>query len=329
MAKGTLHLNVEFSAVTDEEGKFARLATLLGLADADHARGKCEHLWVACTRRGESELPQWLVEQILGERGPDALVQAELAAWAGGRGDSTTRRMRIGGAEKHCMWLSKQPPNTEQSSKGGKTRASTASRWAGRFVAHHQADHQAVTSPSEISSEILPEIPPGRAIPPSPQYVPPEAPEAPEQIPERETRPDLATRQATKTALMAELGEARQRVAVKLGAVAYPLLAFDPGERDLADRIALLTSADELATFTAQARHAITMAELETASGEKSLEWLTGAIFADRNLRRLAGKTLADAARARAGPRGSPPTAARAIRPKHDTDAPPLRTFKP
>ena len=81
MAKGVLHLNVEFSAVNDEEGKFGRLATLLGLADADHALGRCTHLWLACTRRGEAELPQWLVEQLLGERGPEALVEAELASW--------------------------------------------------------------------------------------------------------------------------------------------------------------------------------------------------------------------------------------------------------
>jgi hypothetical protein len=175
MAKGTLHLNVEFSAVADEEGKFGRLAKLLGLADADHARGRCEHLWVACTRRGESELPQWLVEQVLGELGPDALVQAELAAWAGGRGDSTTRRMRIGGAAKHCLWMFPPGPNSEQSSKGGKTRASTSSRSAGRFVANHQP----ITSPSEISSasEILPEkiSPSARAILPTavPEPAPP------------------------------------------------------------------------------------------------------------------------------------------------------------
>lgn len=150
MAKGTLHLNVEFSAVTDDEGKFGRLATLLGLADADHALGRCLHLWLACTRRGESELPQWLVERVLGERGPEALVEAELASWAGGRGDSATRRMRIAGAEKHCLWMaSDQVAKRGQSSKGGKIRAATASRAGGRFT----SDSPAQTSPSEISSE--------------------------------------------------------------------------------------------------------------------------------------------------------------------------------
>lgn len=153
MAKGTLHLNVEFSAVTDEEGKFGRLAKLLGLADADHALGRCTHLWLACTRRGEAELPQWLVEQVLGDAGPDALVEAELATWAGGRGDSKTRRLRIGGAAKHCLWMvSDQAAKHEQSSKGGKTRAATASRAGGRFTSVSPAEQPAQTSPSEISS---------------------------------------------------------------------------------------------------------------------------------------------------------------------------------
>lgn len=170
MAKGTIHLNVEFSAVADEEGKFGRLAVLLGLADADHARGKCEHLWVACTRRGEADLPQWLVEQVLGAAGPDALVEAELASWAGGRGDSKTRRMRIGGAEKHCLWMAgDQAAKTEQSRKGGKSRAATASRAGGRFT----SDSPAQTSPSEISSEISSDPIPdlshhAHAIPPVP-----------------------------------------------------------------------------------------------------------------------------------------------------------------
>ena len=157
MAKGTLHLNVEFSAVADEEGKFGRLAKLLGLADADHARGKCEHLWVACTRRGESDLPQWLVEQVLGEHGPGALKESGLASWAGGRGDSKTRRMRIGGAQKHCLWMvGDQEAKTEQRRKGGKTRADEASRQLdGKFAPagdQHPAEHPAQSSSSEIST---------------------------------------------------------------------------------------------------------------------------------------------------------------------------------
>lgn len=175
MAKGVLHLNVEFSAVTDEEGKFGRLAKLLGLADADHARGKCEHLWLACTRRGEHELPQWLVEQVLGEAGPEALVDSELAGWAGGRGDSKTRRLRIGGAAKHCLWLTAdEAAKQEQRRKGGKTRADKASRQLdGTFVSAgctQPADHPAQSSSSASATETKRE---GRADDPRPRRLDP------------------------------------------------------------------------------------------------------------------------------------------------------------
>jgi hypothetical protein len=124
-------LDVEFEAVSDADGRFAHLARLLGLADADHARGKVEHLWMACTTRGEAELPQWLVDQHLGPGGAAALVEAELGRWGRGRGDSTTRRVYVAGAKKRCLWMRK---NQEQAAKGGKARADNASRVAGKFA---------------------------------------------------------------------------------------------------------------------------------------------------------------------------------------------------
>lgn len=122
--------DVEFEAIMDIDGRFGRLAELLGLADADHARGKVEHLWMACTTRGETDLPQWLVEQKLGPRGPEALVESGLARWGRGRGDSKTRRMYIRGSRKRCLWLRN---NQDQSSKGGESRARNSSRTEGRF----------------------------------------------------------------------------------------------------------------------------------------------------------------------------------------------------
>jgi hypothetical protein len=122
-------INVDIEAFTDP--RFGQLAKLLGLADADHARSKVEYLWMACTLRGETELPAWLVEHHLGEIGPDALVSSELARWGAGRGDSNTRRLVIRGASKRTEWLREKQ---EQSSKGGKARAATASRADGRFT---------------------------------------------------------------------------------------------------------------------------------------------------------------------------------------------------
>lgn len=135
--------DVEFEAIMDVDGRFGRLAELLGLADADHARGKVEHLWMACTTRGETDLPQWLVERHLGERGPEALVEAELARWGRGRGDSKTRRMYICGSKKRCLWMRN---NQEQAPKGGESRARDAERSSGRF------DKGSINAPS-IGSE--------------------------------------------------------------------------------------------------------------------------------------------------------------------------------
>lgn len=145
-------VNVDAVAFTDP--RFVRLAHVLGLADADHARSKVEWLWLDCTSRGETSLPQWLVEQRLGPRGPEALIESELARWSRGRGDSKTRTLYIRGASERTAWLAK---HREQSSKGGKVRASTSSRAAGRFTS--QATSQ-VTSPPDT--------------PPAPPPAPPE-----------------------------------------------------------------------------------------------------------------------------------------------------------
>lgn len=143
-------INVDFTAVADNDGRFGRLAQLLGLADADHARGKVEHLWVACTTRGETALPRWLVEKHLGELGPEALISAELARWSRGRGDSKTRTLYICGAEKRCLWLR---INQEQSSKGGKARALNTSRVAGKFTSRLAEISTSPPAPAPAPSE--------------------------------------------------------------------------------------------------------------------------------------------------------------------------------
>jgi hypothetical protein len=140
-------INVDVEAFSDP--RFGRLAALLGLADADHARSKVEHLWMACTLRGENALPQWLVEQHLGAQGPAALIESELARWAGGRGDSKTRRLYIRGSSKRTGWYKQ---NQEQSSKGGKARAAKASRAAGRFTS--RVDGGATSPPAPAPAPV-------------------------------------------------------------------------------------------------------------------------------------------------------------------------------
>lgn len=146
-------INVDGIAFTDP--RFIRLAQLLALADADHARAKVEWLWLDCTTRGETALPQWLVEQRLGPRGPEALIESELARWSTGRGDTRTRRLYIRGATERALW---RETLREQSSKGGKARASGASRTAGRFTsrATSRATSQS-TSPLTLALTLAPE----------------------------------------------------------------------------------------------------------------------------------------------------------------------------
>lgn len=175
-----INIPVDERALTDP--RFGHLARLLGFADADHARSKVEWLWYDCTLRGETELPQWVVEHRLGPAGPEALIECQLASWAGGRGDSKTRRMYIHGSEKRSLWYQgKDGSKTEQRAKGGKSRASQASRNpAGQFqLAGESAGDTppadagsagpAASSSLDLSLSLIPEedsLP--RAIPPVP-----------------------------------------------------------------------------------------------------------------------------------------------------------------
>jgi hypothetical protein len=160
-------VNVDFIAFSDP--RFVRFAQLMGYADGDHARGKCELLWLECTRRGTSDLPQWVVESILGESAPPALIESELARWGRGRGDSKARPMYICGATKRCLWKSKKE---EQTSKAGKARAVSAQRDAGRFLPATAGDAPPANS-SAPSSFLLPpssgdpDLPTGTDVPAS------------------------------------------------------------------------------------------------------------------------------------------------------------------
>jgi hypothetical protein len=174
-------VNVDFEAFTDT--RFVHLAILMGFADHDHARSKVEYLWQECTLRGTTKLPQWLVDARLGDGGSDALIKSELARWAEGRGDSKTRLLHICGAGERCLWLANKQG---QSAKGGKSRASRASRTGGKFaidtsqspaspgdglVQIHQPEHQPKPALLPPSSFLLPpeEERRGESSPPPPE----------------------------------------------------------------------------------------------------------------------------------------------------------------
>ncbi len=310
--KGAPQLNVEFSAITDEEGRFARLATLLGLADADHARGKCEHLWVACTRRGEFDLPQWLVEQVLGERGPESLIEVELARWSAGRGDSKTRRLRIAGAERLCMWMTNYtPPTPEQSAKGGKSRATGAPRSAGRFAPSDQPH----TRDPDPDPDPIPEItlPAGaRAI-----HIPTPGP-APAWDPER---PGALGKLAEAT--YRAVSDARVALAAELGLpVQLPFPAITPAARPQAIRDLLERVREEGAG--APVACALVVDNLvKQARDTREITWLAAKAFTSGGWAH-AREYLPGAKSTRAGPRSAPPRDVRvgAIQPHHHSEYP-------
>lgn len=294
------NLNVEFAAVSDVKGKFSHLAKLLGLADADHARGKCEHLWMACTTRGETDLPRWLVEQHLGERGPEALVEAELAKWGGGRGDSKTRRLRISGARKHCTWMAS---NQEQSSKAGKVNAKTANRVMGKFAPKPTIrNHPSDPDPDPPIPEI-PDHTPSRAI--LPAAAPAAVAVAPPPRDADQLARDREARRSVQLEVRAELEAARADVAREHELEDHGLLAQDPGERDLAMHL-VNAGPDGLAAAREQALHAIAIKTLE-ARRDRTLKGMTLGIFAGRQFGELVSMRPEDvAAVKRRGPRAAP-----------------------
>lgn len=121
--------------------------------------------------------------------------------------------------------------------------------------------------------------------------------------PGRAGDPALARRQALRAELWRELGTARSAIGSELRVEHRPLAAQDPGERALA--MLLVGAGEALDATVADVRHAIAIAAAE-ARRDRSLQWLTGVIFDERNFRRLAATTLEDARRPRPTKPGEP-----------------------
>ena len=168
------------------------------------------------------------------------------------------------------------------------------SRERRRVVTIRDIGSQNVTNGHAVSREVTP----CRAFP-----VPEELSPARAILPSTEPVLDPSTlqeRQALRKELLLELNEARQAVAAEIGVEHRPLLAQDPGERALA--LLITQASGDHRRVVADARHAIAVASAE-AIRDRSLRWLTGVIFEERNYRRLVGATVTEARRSRAGPR--------------------------
>ncbi len=322
-----MRVNVDDIAFMDR--RFKLLGGRLGMPWQE-ALGRCLPVWALAYARRTAILPAGDIDALAERPGfADAMVSVELAS------DESSGDVYLCGVNDRIDFLLMQDAKREKArearlaaagvesprgpSRGKKSSPRGPSRGAVPGTGSYSPDPSPDPSPEKIS---LP-----RAIPPStePAAVPTALPAANRPVGDR---PDVETRRQAIRAIMAELGETRSRVAAELGVIAQPLLAFDPGERDLGDRLALASSADEHAAIVASARHVIAMAALE-AQRDRSVEWLHGVLFGERNWRRLAGMTAADASRPRAGPRGSAARAEqktiRATTP--DDDTPPIPSW--
>jgi hypothetical protein len=97
-----------------EDLRYAVLARLCHLADADHAIGKMARLWRQCTAQQTYTLDPAIVASVLGENGPSALVSS-------GLGEPAGDEIRIKGTEGRIEWLGKLRKNAR---KGGRARGS-------------------------------------------------------------------------------------------------------------------------------------------------------------------------------------------------------------
>lgn len=164
------------------------------------------------------------------------------------------------------------------------------------------------------------ELSPAPAIPPDPVPVA-SAPTLPVYTAPEHLDPGRAGRRLVQLEIRAELELARRDLAAELDMADHGLLAQDPGERELAMHL-VAAGPTGLAAARGQALHAIAMAKLE-ARRDRSLRWLTGAIFAERNFRRLVAMTAEEARRATPIAKGAQQPAP--ARPRKKPTDPPLQ----
>lgn len=287
-------VRIDDEAFSDE--RYGVLAALAGLADADHARGKMLRLWRQCTALGAYVLPEAVVVSVLGPEGPSALVESGLGA-------AVSAGIRIRGTKGRIEWLQKLRKNAV---KGGRAKSAKRQPLGSPESAKTPAKSlpppcppTPVPTPTPSGEEELP-LPRVRAMPPPSSTeqgeelaTSPEPPEpAPEPVP-------IADRQDLRRRSWARLGEIRAQVARELGVTARPLAVFDPGERELGERIREAGDRAE-----ADVEHVLAVLADEARS-KGTVEWLTGGVFRPDRWVRALGMTREDATRTRSPARAS------------------------
>lgn len=319
-------VRIEARAWTDI--RFATLARLLGLADSDHALIKVARLWSWQTEHFTPDSPTYevdadTIESVLGSDGPAALVRAKLA-------DRTTTGYRLRGTEGQIEWCDTL---TSKRQHAGQARANGAKRDSrGRLLPREsgvpdydspapipaQGPASTSTPPAQSSAPDPAPSPEDQKLslprdpavpPPEPTPVPAVSPPAPEREDIARTQP--AEKPATAPAsgvsletLWSEFEAERQRVAKALRIELLPLAAHDRGRHDLAQALSAARLAGERDLEVKRIRRAIASAGGE-AEGGQDTQWLTGGVFTQDNLRRLAGTTPAKAKQAAADRRAA------------------------
>lgn len=326
-----------YVAVQTDIRKEERVAVLgdVGGYSEYEALGRIVTLWAWCADRKLENAPEdsdgyavseAVIRRFLGPNGVEAIL-------GGGCDDFALGVLRPDGLI-YLRGTSETVKNLRAHAKGaaagGESRHAKGERLNGRFVAQTtivQPAHQPATStppaplqldgtvsPASSSvdptSHILqpttdPEIPLPRAIPPS--SVPstelgtvPSTGHTPA-LGSSVVTSELELRQGARLMLWREFGALRSAIAAELGVEARPLPAVgDPGERALAMRF-VEAGAAGVPGVVADARHAMAVVAAE-ARRDKSVQWLTGALFEERSWRRAIGMTVEDAARERAPP---------------------------
>lgn len=148
-------VRIDDGAFTDE--RFAVLAALCGLADADHARGKMARLWRQCTDKHVYSLSRPMIDVVLGPGGAQKLIDADL-------GEVDGELVRVRGTDGRIEWLEEKRAG---SVAGGKARAAKAKREGGRFSTNETEKPPADTSDAGSPGPGAASLAPGSTSPPA------------------------------------------------------------------------------------------------------------------------------------------------------------------
>lgn len=291
---------VRIEAEAWDDLRFRTLARLLGLLDEDHALIRCARLWSWQAENYTPETPTYVVDSdtiesaLKASGAAEAMVRSKLA-------EAVPGGFRIKGAEGRIEWLWQRRQAAKSGGEAKKRMARNKEKPVGLPVGLPPAEPVELPKPCPLVL-VIPED--RRSLPPARDPA----------VPSTSTLPD---RQARRAELWRELEFERGRVAAEIGIVARPLPVQDPGERELAS---LLANSQDIERITTDVRHAIAMAVLE-ARRDRSVQWLSGAMFQERSFRRLVAMTAEDAtrprqpARSQAGDRPAPPERPNPLRP--------------